>query len=206
MLIVGIAGGTGSGKTTFAKALKAFFPDQAVIITQDSYYVSYAELSFGERIKINYDHPDAFEDNLLIEHLRKLRRGESIAVPLYDFAAYTRASEVIAVEPLPIVIVEGILVLANEELRELFDLKIYVDNDPDVRVLRRLVRDVEERGRDLHSVHAQYLETVKPMHEAYVEPSKKYADLIVPEGGFNTVALETVAAMLKEYLRGINRN
>jgi len=201
MMIVGVAGGTGSGKTTFAKALSKLVPTQAVIITQDSYYASFSELSFEERVKINYDHPDSFEDSLLIEHLKALRRGESIEVPVYDFAAYTRSQDVIKVEPVPIVIVEGILVLANPELRRLFDLKIFVDNDPDVRVLRRLIRDVEERGRTLDSVQTQYLKTVKPMHEAYVEPSKKYADLIVPEGGFNTVALTTVAALLKEYLR-----
>ncbi len=201
MMIVGVAGGTGSGKTTFAKALSKLVPTQAVIITQDSYYASFSELSFEERVKINYDHPDSFEDSLLIEHLKTLRRGESIEVPVYDFAAYTRSQDVIKVEPVPIVIVEGILVLANPELRRLFDLKIFVDNDPDVRVLRRLIRDVKERGRTLDSVQTQYLKTVKPMHEAYVEPSKKYADLIVPEGGFNTVALTTVAALLKEYLR-----
>lgn len=200
-MIVGVAGGTGSGKTTFAKALSKLVPTQAVIITQDSYYASFSELSFEERVKINYDHPDSFEDSLLIEHLKALRRGESIEVPVYDFAAYTRSQDVIKVEPVPIVIVEGILVLANPELRRLFDLKIFVDNDPDVRVLRRLIRDVKERGRTLDSVQTQYLKTVKPMHEAYVEPSKKYADLIVPEGGFNTVALTTVAALLKEYLR-----
>ena len=201
MIIVGVAGGTGSGKTTFAKALSKLVPTQAVIITQDSYYASFSELSFEERVKINYDHPDSFEDSLLIEHLKTLRRGESIEVPVYDFAAYTRSQDVIKVEPVPIVIVEGILVLANPELRRLFDLKIFVDNDPDVRVLRRLIRDVKERGRTLDSVQTQYLKTVKPMHEAYVEPSKKYADLIVPEGGFNTVALTKVAALLKEYLR-----
>lgn len=201
MMIVGVAGGTGSGKTTFAKALSKLVPTQAVIITQDSYYASFSELSFEERVKINYDHPDSFEDSLLIEHLKALSRGESIEVPVYDFAAYTRSQDVIKVEPVPIVIVEGILVLANPELRRLFDLKIFVDNDPDVRVLRRLIRDVKERGRTLDSVQTQYLKTVKPMHEAYVEPSKKYADLIVPEGGFNTVALTTVAALLKEYLR-----
>lgn len=205
MMIVGVAGGTGSGKTTFAKALSKLVPTQAVIITQDSYYASFSELSFEERVKINYDHPDSFEDSLLIEHLKALRRGESIEVPVYDFAAYTRSQDVIKVEPVPIVIVEGILVLANPELRRLFDLKIFVDNDPDVRVLRRLIRDVKERGRTLDSVQTQYLKTVKPMHEAYVEPSKKYADLIVPEGGFNTVALTTVAALLKEYLRQIGR-
>ena len=200
MMIVGVAGGTGSGKTTFAKALSKLVPTQAVIITQDSYYASFSELSFEERVKINYDHPDSFEDSLLIEHLKALRRGESIEVPVYDFAAYTRSQDVIKVEPVPIVIVEGILVLANPELRRLFDLKIFVDNDPDVRVLRRLIRDVKERGRTLDSVQTQYLKTVKPMHEAYVEPSKKYADLIVPEGGFNTVALTTVVPT-QEYLR-----
>lgn len=201
MIIVGIAGGTGSGKTTFAHSLQHEMASDAVIISQDSYYVDNSELSFAQRLKINYDHPDAFEDDLLIQHLKELRQEQSIKVPVYDFEAYTRSNKTIDVKPQPIIIVEGILVLSNPRLREQFDLKVFVDTDPDVRILRRLVRDVRERGRSLESVHEQYLATVKPMHEAFVEPSKKYADLIVPEGGFNTVALETVAALLKQYLQ-----
>jgi uridine kinase len=198
--MIGIAGGTGSGKTTFALALQAAAGEDSVIISQDSYYVANTHLSFEERLKINYDHPDAFEDQLLIEHLQKLRRGEPIEVPIYDFTAYVRTDRTIPVRPRRIVLVEGILVLANPELRSLFDLKVFVDTDPDVRLLRRLTRDVKERGRSLESVHHQYLSTVKPMHEAFVEPSKKYADLIVPQGGRNQVALETVAALLRQYL------
>ncbi|HHW71772.1 MAG TPA: uridine kinase [Firmicutes bacterium] len=200
MIMIGIAGGTGSGKTTFALALQAAAGEDSVIISQDSYYVANTHLSFEERLKINYDHPDAFEDQLLIEHLQKLRRGEPIEVPIYDFTAYVRTDRTIPVRPRRIVLVEGILVLANPELRSLFDLKVFVDTDPDVRLLRRLTRDVKERGRSLESVHHQYLSTVKPMHEAFVEPSKKYADLIVPQGGRNQVALETVAALLRQYL------
>lgn len=202
MIMIGIAGGTGSGKTTFALALQAAAGEDSVIISQDSYYVANTHLSFEERLKINYDHPDAFEDQLLIEHLQKLRRGEPIEVPIYDFTAYVRTDRTIPVRPRRIVLVEGILVLANPELRSLFDLKVFVDTDPDVRLLRRLTRDVKERGRSLESVHHQYLSTVKPMHEAFVEPSKKYADLIVPQGGRNQVALETVAALLRQYLEG----
>ncbi|HBG10055.1 MAG TPA: uridine kinase [Firmicutes bacterium] len=200
MIIVGIAGGTGSGKTTFAQALQAATGEDCVIISQDSYYVANTDLSFEERLKINYDHPDAFEDELLIEHLQMLRRGETIEVPVYDFEAYARTDRTIMVRPHRVVLVEGILVLASASLRSLFDLKVFVDTDPDVRILRRLVRDVQERGRSLESVRSQYLSTVKPMHEAFVEPSKKYADLIVPEGGHNQVALETVAARLRQYL------
>jgi len=202
VIIVGIAGGTGSGKTTFAQALQAAMGEDCVIISQDSYYVANTDLTFEERLKINYDHPDAFEDELLIEHLQMLRRGESIEVPVYNFEIYARTDRTITVHPRRIIIVEGILVLVNPELRKLFDVKVFVDTDADVRVLRRLVRDVQERGRSLESVHAQYLSTVKPMHEAFVEPSKKYADIIVPEGGFNQVALETVAALLRQYLEG----
>lgn len=196
MLIVGIAGGTGSGKTTFAAELHKLLPGDSVIITQDSYYASYAELSFEQRVKINYDHPDAFEDALLISHLRRLREGKSIEVPVYDFTAYTRSKDTVKVAPRPIVIVEGILLLANSGLRGQFDLKVFMDCDPDVRLLRRLARDIEERGRSLDVVRGQYLATVKPMHEMFVEPSKKYADLIIPGGGYNKVALETVAALL----------
>lgn len=174
MIIVGIAGGTGSGKTTFAQALQAAMGEECVIISQDSYYVANWDLPFEERLKINYDHPDALEDELLIEHLKRLKRGETIQVPVYDFAQYVRTDRTITVQPRRIVIVEGILVLADPELRSLFDLKVFVDTDPDVRILRRLVRDVQERGRSLDSVHKQYLSTVKPMHEAFVEPSKKY--------------------------------
>jgi len=199
VIIVGIAGGTGSGKTTFAQALQAATGEDCVIISQDSYYVANTDLSFEERLKINYDHPDAFEDELLIEHLQMLRR-ETIEVPVYDFEAYARTDRTIMVRPHRVVLVEGILVLASASLRSLFDLKVFVDTDPDVRILRRLVRDVQERGRSLESVRSQYLSTVKPMHEAFVEPSKKYADLIVPEGGHNQVALETVAARLRQYL------
>lgn len=206
MLILGIAGGTGSGKTTFAKALQSAMGDNCVIVPQDAYYIANTDISFAERIKVNYDHPDAFEDDLLIAHLRSLRAGRSIQVPVYDFANYVRTSETIGVEPRSIVLVEGILVLHNPLLRAEFDLKVFVDTDPDVRVLRRLIRDVQQRGRTLESVRTQYLGTVKPMHETFVEPSKKYADLIVPEGGKNQVALETVAAVLRQYLSdGKNR-
>lgn len=201
MIIVGIGGGTGSGKTTFAKTLRENLGGKAIIISQDSYYAANSELSLAERRKINYDHPSAFEDDLLVAHLKKLRLGESVAVPIYDFEAYTRTERSVKIFPQTIILVEGILVLANAKLREQFDIKVYVDTDPDVRLLRRLVRDVEERGRTLDSVRKQYLKTVKPMHEAFVEPSKKYADLIVPEGGFNTVALETLGALLKKHLR-----
>ncbi|HBN96081.1 MAG TPA: uridine kinase [Firmicutes bacterium] len=206
MLIVGIAGGTGSGKTTFARALQTSMGEDCVIVPQDSYYVAHTELTFDERLKINYDHPDALEDELLITHLRQLRQGKSIQVPVYDFEIYARTRETTQVLPRAIVIVEGILVLSNPRLRDEFDLKVFVDTDPDVRILRRLIRDVRQRGRTLESVRSQYLETVKPMHEAFVEPSKRYADLIVPEGGHNQVALETVAAVLRQYLQdGENR-
>jgi uridine kinase len=206
VLIVGIAGGTGSGKTTFARALQTSMGEDCVIVPQDSYYVAHTELTFDERLKINYDHPDALEDELLITHLRQLRQGKSIQVPVYDFEIYARTRETTQVLPRAIVIVEGILVLSNPRLRDEFDLKVFVDTDPDVRILRRLIRDVRQRGRTLESVRSQYLETVKPMHEAFVEPSKRYADLIVPEGGHNQVALETVAAVLRQYLQdGENR-
>lgn len=201
MIIVGIAGGTGSGKTTFAQALQRAIRHDSVIISQDSYYYANDHLSFAERVKINYDHPDAFENELLVEHLRKLRAGETVKVPVYDFKEYTRTEQYVEVAPHPIILVEGILLLHDAALRAELDIKVFIDTDPDVRILRRLLRDVNERRRTMESVVEQYLKTVKPMHEAFVEPSKKYADLIVPEGGFNTVALDVVTAMLREYLR-----
>jgi len=201
MIIVGIAGGTGSGKTTFAQALQRAIRHDSVIISQDSYYYANSHLSFAERVKINYDHPDAFENELLVEHLQKLRSGETVQVPIYDFKEYTRTGQYIEVAPHPIILVEGILLLHDPRLRAELDIKVFIDTDPDVRILRRLLRDVNERRRSMESVVQQYLNTVKPMHEAFVEPSKKYADLIVPEGGFNTVALDVVTAMLREYLR-----
>jgi uridine kinase len=202
MIVVGIAGGTGSGKTTFANALKRAVLHDAVIISQDSYYYAHEHLPFEERVKINYDHPDAFDNDLLADHLRKLRAGQPIQVPVYDFKEYTRTGEFVEVLPRPIVIVEGILLFHDARLRALMDIKVFVDTDPDVRLLRRLMRDVRERRRTMESVCDQYMKTVKPMHEAFVEPSKKYADIIVPEGGYNTVALDAVTAMLREYLRG----
>ena len=173
--------------------------EDCVIISQDSYYVANTDLPFEERLRSTTTIPMPWKMTSH-RHLEMLRRGETIQVPIYDFEAYARTDRTITVEPRRIVIVEGILVLGNPDLRRLFDLKVFVDTDPDVRILRRLVRDVQERGRNLDSVHNQYLSTVKPMHEAFVEPSKKYADLIVPEGGFNHVALETVAAVLRQYL------
>lgn len=201
MIVVGIAGGTGSGKTTFAEALQGQIKSDSLIISQDSYYYARADLSFEERIKINYDHPSSFENGLLIDHLRQLKEGKSVDIPVYDFGMYTRSGEVITVYPKPIVIVEGILILTDSALRDEFDIKVFVDTDPDIRILRRLMRDVNERKRTVESVYNQYVGTVKPMHDAFVEPSKKYADIIVPEGGFNTVALNVVASMLRQHLQ-----
>ncbi len=206
MIIVGIAGGTGSGKTTFAQALQRAIRHDSVIISQDSYYYANDHLSFDERTKINYDHPDAFDNNLLVEHLQRLRAGETVRVPVYDFKELTRTDQYVEVAPHPIVLVEGILLLHDPILRAELDIKVFVDTDPDVRILRRLLRDVNERRRTMESVVEQYLSTVKPMHEAFVEPSKKYADLIVPEGGFNVVALDVVTATLREYLRKQEEN
>ncbi|HHT73637.1 MAG TPA: uridine kinase [Firmicutes bacterium] len=206
MIIVGIAGGTGSGKTTFAQSLQRAIRHDSVIISQDSYYYANEHLSFAQRVKINYDHPDAFENALLVEHLQRLKAGEKVRVPVYDFKEYTRTDRFVEVEPYPIILVEGILLLHDPALRAELDIKVFIDTDPDVRILRRLMRDVTERRRTMESVVKQYLNTVKPMHEAFVEPSKKYADLIVPEGGFNTVALDVVTAMLREYLRKQEEN
>ena len=200
-LIIGIAGGSGSGKTTLAIRLKERFgEDEVRLISHDSYYKRHDELPFAERCKLNYDHPDAFDNDLLIEHLRELKAGRAIDCPVYDYADHNRSSEVQHIEPAPVLIVEGILPLAEPELCKLFDYKIYVDTDADERILRRILRDVRERGRTLESVVEQYLTTVKPMHEQYVEPSKRRADIIMLQGGHNLVALDMLIERIRSHI------
>ena len=204
-IIIGIAGGTGSGKTTLTERLRDHFgADEVSVINHDSYYKRHDELPYEERCKLNYDHPDAFDNDLLIQHLKELKAGRAIDCPVYDYADHNRSSEVQHIEPAPVLIVEGILPLAEPELCKLFDYKIYVDTDADERILRRLVRDVKERGRSLDSVINQYLTTVKPMHEAFVEPSKRNADIIVPNGGENTAAVEMLAHHIRNLIEKAN--
>ena len=190
--IVGVAGGSASGKTEIVKTLKKHFEDKIEIIEHDNYYFAHDNLTMDERASLNYDHPQAFETDLLIEHVKKIINNEEINIPTYDFTIHTRSSETLKKVPKPIVIVEGILVLENEELRNLMDMKVFVDCDGDVRLKRRITRDVVERDRTIESILTQYMETVKPMHELFVEPSKKFADLIVPKGGKNKVAIEVL--------------
>ena len=190
--IVGVAGGSASGKTEIVKTLKKHFEDKIEIIEHDNYYFAHDNLTMDERASLNYDHPQAFETDLLIEHVKKILNNEEIDIPTYDFTIHTRSSETLKKVPKPIVIVEGILVLENEELRNLMDMKVFVDCDGDVRLKRRITRDVVERDRTIESILTQYMETVKPMHELFVEPSKKFADLIVPKGGKNKVAIDVL--------------
>lgn len=190
--IVGVAGGSASGKTEIVKTLKKHFEDKIEIIEHDNYYFAHDNLTMDERASLNYDHPQAFETGLLIEHVKKIINNEEIDIPTYDFTIHTRSSDTLKKSPKPIVIVEGILVLENEELRNLMDIKVFVDCDGDVRLKRRITRDVVERDRTIESILTQYMETVKPMHELFVEPSKKFADLIVPKGGKNKVAIDVL--------------
>lgn len=196
-VFIGMAGGTGSGKTTVTQAILSQLPGESVaLIEQDSYYRNLSHLPFSERIKNNFDHPEAFETELLVEHLAALSRGEPIRKPLYDFVTHTRREETESVEPRDIIVVEGILILEDQRLRDRLDIKIFVDTDADVRILRRLVRDINERGRTVESVINQYLSVVRPMHLQFVEPSKRYADIIIPEGGENKVAIDIIAAKI----------
>ena len=200
-----VIGGSGSGKTTLACRLKALFgEDEVRLISHDSYYKRHDELPFEERCKLNYDHPDAFDNALLIYHLQELKAGRAIDCPVYDYADHNRSNEVQHIEPAPVLIVEGILPFVEPELCAMFDYKIFVDTDADERILRRLVRDVKERGRSLDSVINQYLTTVKPMHEAFVEPSKRNADIIVPNGGENTTAIEMLAHHIRSLIEKAN--
>lgn len=201
-LVIGIAGGTGSGKTTIADyILKTVGPDKIAFFPHDAYYRELFDLSVEERAKVNFDHPSSLETELLIEHLNRLNNGESIELPTYDFKTHSRTGETTTINPQPILMVEGILILAEPELRKHFDLKIYVDTDADIRFIRRLKRDIEERGRTTQSVIKQYLDTVRPMHLEFVEPSKRYANLIIPEGGYNHEALDLIVARIESMLQ-----
>ena len=201
-LFIGIAGGTGSGKTTLTQHLKDHFGGAVTVISHDSYYKHYADMPFEERVKQNYDHPSAFDTDLLIRHLNALKNGESIQRPVYSFSDYNRTGETMTVEPSSVIIVEGVLIFQNPALRSMFDIKIFVEADADVRILRRCLRDVEERGRTLQSVVDQYLTTVKPMHEQFVEPSRKYADIVVLQGGQNLVALDMIMQRIQSHIDG----
>ena len=201
IMVIGVAGGTGSGKTTITNQIKERLGDDITVITHDNYYCAHHEMTYEERTLLNYDHPDAYETELMVEHLAALRRGESVEVPVYDFSIYDRTDKTVTVKPSRVIIVEGIVIFAHPELRELMDVKVFVDCDADVRILRRIMRDVKERGRSLDSVANQYLSTVKPMHEAFVEPSKKYADVIIPTGGENLVALEMLVTRIEAHLK-----
>lgn len=201
-ILIGIAGGTGSGKTLIAQNIYTELgSDKVIILYQDSYYKDLSHLAPEERNKQNFDHPDAIDSALLIQDIKALLRGETIEQPIYDFVTHTRKQETRTIGPHTIIVLEGILILDNPELRDLMDIKIYVDTDPDLRVLRRIKRDIVERGRSLESVIKQYEESVRPMHLQFVEPSKRYADIIIPEGGYNKVAIDLVKTKIEALLR-----
>ena len=199
-ILIGIAGGTGSGKTTLTRHLKEHFGQEVTVISHDNYYKRQDGKTYEERAKVNYDHPSAFDTDLLIEHLRQLKAGHSIQCPVYSDSDHNRTDRTVEIFPTKAIIVEGILIFQNPTLRDMFDIKIFVETDADVRILRRALRDVEERGRTLQSVVTQYLTTVKPMHEQYVEPSRKYADIVVLEGGHNLVALEMIMQRIQNHI------
>ncbi len=200
-VIIGIGGGSGSGKTTIAESVLANVgADTVSLIQHDAYYRDLPDLAFEERARVNYDHPDSLETELLIEHIHELRAGRTIDRPVYDFTIHRRTSRTVAVRPDPVIIIEGILVLSEPELRSVMDLRIYVDADADLRFIRRLERDIQERERTVESVIAQYQETVRPMHLQFVEPSKRYADIIVPSGGYNRGAVGTIISMIRDVL------
>ena len=200
VMVIGIAGGTGSGKTTITKRLMERFKDDVSVIYHDNYYKAHHHMTYEERAKLNYDHPDAFETELLVEAVKELKRGNTVQCPVYDYTIHDRSDKTVTINPAKVIIVEGILIFQCKELCRQMDIKIYVDTDADVRILRRIVRDVRDRGRSLESVVNQYLTTVKPMHEQFVEPSKRNADIIIPEGGHNHVALEMVMERVRAHL------
>ena len=203
ILVIGIAGGTGSGKTTLMNNLIEKFSQDVTVLSHDNYYKRHDELTYEERCRLNYDEPAALETDLMSRHLEKLRQGQAIDCPVYDFTVHNRSNETVHIVPKQVIIVEGILIFEDQPLRELMDIRIFVDTDADVRLCRRIKRDVNKRGRSLESVLAQYQETVKPMHEKYVEPSKKYAHLVVPEGGKNLVALDMIEGRIRRHLEEV---
>jgi len=200
ILVIGIAGGTGSGKTTLMKRIMERYADQVTVLSHDNYYKRHDELSYEQRCLLNYDEPAALETELMAAHLDRLRHGEAIDCPVYDFTLHNRSEETVHIVPKKVIIVEGILIFENKALRDLMDIRIFVDTDADIRLCRRIKRDVNKRGRTLESVLTQYQETVKPMHDLYVEPSKKFASIIVPEGGKNLVALDMILGRIARHL------
>lgn len=200
IMAIGIAGGTGSGKTTITRLLSERFGKDVSVIYYDNYYKAHDDLTYEERAKINYDCPDAFDTDLFLEDVAKLKRGEDVLCPVYDYTVHNRSNQTLLIKSAPVILLEGILLLSDERIRKLLDIKIFVDTDADVRILRRIMRDVKERKRSLESVVEQYLTTVKPMHEMYVEPSKRYANIIIPEGGHNMVAVNMLMERINAHI------
>lgn len=198
--VIGIIGGSGSGKTTITKRIMEELNEKVILIEQDYYYKDQSHLTMAERVKTNYDHPDAFDNELLCEHLTKLISGEAVEVPLYDYVKHTRSEQTSLKEPADVIIVEGIFALHSKKIREFLDIKIFVDTPSDIRILRRLLRDINERGRTVESVINQYLSSVRPMHEQYIQPSKQYADIIIPDGGYNDIAVDILITKIKSIL------
>ncbi len=200
VMTIGIAGGTGSGKTTITRRIVSEFGDRVTVVSHDNYYKAHNDMTYEERSKLNYDHPDAFDTDLFIDHLRRLKAGETVEAPTYDFTVHNRSNVTITLKPSPVIVVEGILIFENKEVCDLLDIKVFVDTDADERIIRRILRDVRSRGRTLESVTDQYLTTVKPMHEQFVEPSKRNADMVVLGGGHNLVALEMIFDRIGNHL------
>lgn len=201
--VIGVAGGSASGKTTIINKVKDYFGNDIAVLSHDSYYKAHDDMPFEERTKLNYDHPDSFETERMAEDVRKLIKGYAIEMPVYDYCVHNRAKETIKIEPKPVIILEGILILENRELRDLMDIKIFVDTDADERLIRRIRRDMVERGRSIESIVTQYCDTVKPMHEEFIEPSKKYADIIIPRGGENAPGIDMLTTYLTKMLNTV---